>query len=411
MNLVESFRTAVDSLIANKLRSALTMLGIIIGVGAVIALLSVGQGVQRFVTQSIQSTGTNLLFVIPGQVGEGSERNTGLTLTLEDAGAIADPRNVPDAVAVAPELTFGATVERGRTSRTFTISGTTPEFATVRNFNVAVGRFLDESDLATSARVAVLGADAYDRLFPDGEYAIGETIRIGKIPFEVVGVMERKGGNAFGSEDDNIWVPITTLHNRLLDLRNRRGERLVTVIYVQVASEERMEEATEDITRLLRQRHNIQFRDEDDFSVINQADLVAVFGQITGVLTLFLGSIAGISLLVGGIGIMNIMLVSVTERTREIGIRKAVGAKRRDILLQFLVEATVLSIIGGLLGIVLGWVGSIVISNFSENLQTYVSLGAVLLATGFSIAVGLFFGLYPAYRASRLNPIEALRYE
>ncbi len=411
MTLVESFRTAVDSLIANKLRSALTMLGIIIGVGAVITLLSVGQGVQRFVTQSIQSTGTNLLFVIPGQIGDEGERSTGLTLTLEDAEAIADPRNVPDVVGVAPELSVGARVERGRVGRRFTISGVTPDFAQVRNFNVEVGRFIDESDVAVSARVAVLGADAYERLFPEGEYAIGETIRVNGIPFRVIGIMERKGGNAFGSEDDNIWVPITTVHNRLFDLRNRRGERLVTVIYVQVIAEDRMEQATEDITRLLRERHNIRFRDDDDFSVINQADLVAVFGQITGVLTLFLGAIAGISLLVGGIGIMNIMLVSVTERTREIGIRKAVGAKRRDILLQFLVEAIVLSVLGGALGILLGWAGSLAISNMSESLDTYVSPGAVMLATSFSVAVGLFFGLYPAYRASRLNPIEALRYE
>ncbi|GAP63087.1 putative ABC transport system permease protein [Ardenticatena maritima] len=408
MNIKEGIRIALRALSANKLRSVLTMLGIIIGVGAVIALLSVGQGVQQFVTESIQSTGTNLLFVIPGSPGGGS---TGLTLSVKDAEAIADPRNVSNVVAVAAELSRGANVERGRITRRFPISGVTIEFPQVRNFTVEIGRFFDDSEAATGSRVAVIGANVYDVLFPEGEYPIGQVIKINGIPFRVIGVMERKGGGAFGSEDDNIWIPLSTMHRYLSSPRNQRGELLVSVIYVQVASADVMDQVADEITELLRQRHNIQFREDDDFTVINQADLVAIFGEITGVLTLFLGAIAGISLLVGGIGIMNIMLVSVTERTREIGIRKAVGAKRRDILFQFLIEAIVLSMLGGFLGIVLGWIGSIIISTLSEDLTPIVTLDAVLLATGFSAAVGLFFGIYPAYRASRLNPIEALRYE
>jgi putative ABC transport system permease protein len=251
-----------------------------------------------------------------------------------------------------------------------------------------------------------------ERLFEADEYPIGRTIKINNIPFEVIGIMEEKGGGAFGSEDDLIYIPLTTMQERLMpDYRNSRGEPLLSVIYTQVAAEERMDEARQQIEELLRQRHNVQFRGEDDFTVINQADLVAIFGQITGVITLFLGAIAAISLLVGGIGIMNIMLVSVTERTREIGIRKAVGARRKDILLQFLIEAMVLSLIGGLVGIVLGWAGAVLISSLQDDLTAVVTLQSVLLATGFSLAVGLFFGIYPATRAAGLNPIDALRYE
>jgi len=412
MNLVESVRIAINALGANKLRSALTMLGIIIGVAAVIALLSVGQGVQKMVAEEIQRIGSNLLFVLPGSLEGGGRRLTRPTLTYQDALAIADPLNVPDAVAVAPELFSYNQVSYKGKEITTQVSGVTPAYKDVRNFHPAYGNFISEEHLAGRSRVAVLGQTVLEKLFPEGAYPIGEVIKIRGIPFRVIGVMEEKGGTAFGDEDDAVFVPLTTAQSRLYPYwRSPKGEPWVSLIYVQVVSEDRMEEATEQITQLLRRRHRIAYRDEDDFTVINQADVLSVFSEITGVLTLFLGSIAAISLLVGGIGIMNIMLVSVTERTREIGIRKAVGAKRRDILIQFLIEAVVLALIGGFVGIGLGMVGSRVISGLSDSLETVVSPQAVLLATGFSIAVGLFFGIYPASRAARLNPIDALRYE
>jgi len=411
MYFIESIRIAFSSLAANKMRSALTMLGIIIGVAAVIALLSVGQGVEALVTRELKSMGTNLLFIIPGSIEEESSSRPP-ELTYADAQAIADPLNVPDVVAVSPEVRGYERVVRGRYSTKTSVRGVTPNFPAVRNFYPVLGEFISEDHMDTRARVAVLGQDVYEELFPNGEYPLDQTITIRGIPFRVIGVMEEKGGSSFGSQDDVVFIPLTTAYARLFPYyRTRRGEPMVSVIYVQVISEERMEAAREQITQLLRMRHNIAFRDEDDFTIISQMDLLAVFGEITGVLTIFLGAIAAISLLVGGIGIMNIMLVSVTERTREIGIRKAVGAKRRDILLQFLVEAVVLSLIGGFVGIGLGIVGARVISNLSESLETVVSWQAVALATGFSAAVGLFFGIYPATRAARLNPIDALRYE
>jgi putative ABC transport system permease protein len=418
MNITESIRVAVGALTANKLRSILTMLGIIIGVGAVITLVSVGQGVEKMVTDSIQGIGSNLLFVIPsdpegssgGGMGMGSSPRS---LTYADAQAIADPLNVPDVVAVAPEtMGFAEVVYRNKDTETY-VSGITPEYGEVRNFYPEFGRFISAEDLVGRSRVAVLGQTVVEDLFPEGAYPIDQVIKINQVPFKVIGVMEEKGGSGFGGdEDDVIFVPLTTAQARLFSgRRNRSGEHTVSDIYVQVADEERIEATMDDITELLRARHKIQFRDEDDFSVINQADIVSFASDIFGVLTLYLGAISAISLLVGGIGIMNIMLVSVTERTREIGIRKAVGAKRRDILLQFLIESMVMSLIGGLIGMGLGFVGSLAVSGLAENLETAVTPGAILLATGFSMAVGLFFGIYPATRAAQLNPIEALRYE
>jgi putative ABC transport system permease protein len=411
MNPAELFQLSFRALGANKLRSVLTMLGIIIGVGAVITLMSVGNGVQKLVTEQIQSAGSNLLFVIPGTIGSGRADRIGATLSINDAEALADPRNVPDALGVAPELTVGASVEKGNINNFNSIAATTPPYYTVRNFEMLMGRFFDERDLSTRSRVAVLGSQAYERFFPNGGYPIDETLKINGVQFRVIGVVKERGGSAFGSEDGNIWIPLTTAHARLSNERTASGDLAVTTIYVQVNTEERMDIAKQDMEETLRQRHDITFRDDDDFTVINQADLVAIFGQITGVLTLFLGAIAGISLLVGGIGIMNIMLVSVTERTREIGVRKAIGAKRRDILTQFLIEAIVLSLTGGIIGIFLGVGGAALISQLVEDLTAIVSPDAVILATGFSVAVGLIFGMYPAYRASQLNPIEALRYE
>lgn len=413
MNPLEQIRLALRALAVNKLRSALTMLGIIIGVGAVITLLSVGEGVQNLVRSQLQSIGTNLLFVVSGNLGTSTRSATGLTLA--DAEAIADPFNVPDVVAVAPELLANADVSYRKTTLRVSVSGVTPTYAPVRNRPLALGNFIDDGDVNARSRVAVIGSSIAERLFDDvGVYPVGASIKINNIPFKVIGVLEEKGGTGGpgGNQDEVVMVPISTAHERLFQrFHNRKGEPTLSVVYTQVVSEDRMDQASQEIADLLRQRHDIRYQDEDDFTVINQQDLLSIFGQITNVLTIFLGAIAGISLLVGGIGIMNIMLVSVTERTREIGLRKAVGAKRRDILLQFLIESVVLALIGGLLGIALGASGAIAISRLQDDLIAVVTAQSVLLATGFSAAVGLFFGIYPATRASRLNPIEALRYE
>ncbi len=417
MRVTEHVRLALRALVVNKLRSALTMLGIIIGVGAVITLLSAGQGVERYVTEQLQSIGTNILFVVPGNL-TGSQmsgrQNIDLTLSLADAEAIADPFNVPDMAQVAPEIMGSADVTYGKTTLPLSVSGITPAYENVRNFPVDYGTFITDLDQTGGARVAVLGSRVAERLYGADVYPIGTTIKIKDVPFKIVGVLKSKGGTGGpgGNQDETVLVPLSTAHERLFPrYHNSRGQPLVTVIYVQVASEDRMEDAANEITGLLRERHNIQYRDDDDFSVINQKDLLAIFGQITGVLTIFLGAIAGISLLVGGIGIMNIMLVSVTERTREIGLRKAVGAKRRDILTQFLIESVILALVGGAVGIVLGVLGATLISHLQTSFKPVVTAQSVMLATGFSAAVGLFFGIYPATRAARLNPIDALRYE
>ncbi len=417
MDIAEQLRVAFRALAVNKLRSALTMLGIIIGVGAVITLMSVGQGVQKLVTDQLQSIGTNILFVVPGNLQDTAtrQRRSLNQLTLSDAEAIADPGNVPDVAAVAPELISSADVSYAKKSVRVSTSGVTALYETVRNFPVDDGRFISDADVTSKARVAVIGSRIAERLYTEqGAYPIGASIKINNIPFKVVGVLKSKGGNGGpgGNQDEMVMVPLSTAHDRLFPrYHSSRGEPLISVIYTQVVAEDRMNAASDEISTLLRERHDIKFQDEDDFTVINQRDLLAIFGQITGALTIFLGAIAGISLLVGGIGIMNIMLVSVTERTREIGLRKAVGAKRADILRQFLIESVVLSLIGGILGIVLGATGAFAITKLQSSITAIVTAQAIVLATSFSAAVGLFFGIYPATRAARLNPIQALRYE
>ncbi len=416
MSVSEALRVALRALSANKLRSILTMLGIIIGVGAVITLLSVGRGVERYVTSQFQSIGSNLLFVVPGQLSNsGPPRAAGgitsSTLTMSDVQALRDPARTPDVIAVAPEVTRFTTVTAGKREAFPQVGGVEPAYATVRNWKIAAGRFISPEDVIGHSRVAVIGQSVVDKLFPDNQAVANQTIKINDIPFRVIGVLEKRGGSGFGDEDNQIFVPITTAQTRLFPNRTTSGDYRVSVVYAQAVSEDKMDDAANQIAQVLRETHNITYSNDDDFTVISQADLISIFGQITGVLTLFLGAIAGISLLVGGIGIMNIMLVSVTERTREIGIRKAVGAKRRDVLIQFLLEAVVLSLIGGFVGIALGALGAFAVSKLQSDFQTYVTLDSILLATGFSAAVGLFFGIYPATRAARLNPIDALRYE
>ncbi len=418
MNLTESVRVALGSLAANKLRSSLTMLGIIIGVGAVIALMSIGRGAQAQVTSQIKGMGTNLLFISPGATREGGVRQQAgsqPTLTFEDAEAIA-AGDIPEVVGVAPEMGSFGQVIAGTNNVNTRITGVTEAYESVRNFHAAEGEFISRQHVDSKSAVAVLGSAVANTLFPE-QSAVDQQISIGfgnrKLRFRVIGVLESKGTQAMGNQDDLILVPLTTLQQRLMVQRTVRGGHFVGSINVQVASEEKavMDAAVQKIGDLLRQRHRTA---EDDFTIRSQDDMLAMANQIMGVMTLLLGSIAGISLVVGGIGIMNIMLVSVTERTREIGIRKAVGAKRRDILTQFLVESVVVSVLGGAVGVAIGAGLAALISSLDlggQKMQTIVSADAVLLAFGVSVAIGIFFGIYPASRASRLNPIEALRYE
>jgi putative ABC transport system permease protein len=415
MNLTESLRVALRALLANKMRSALTMLGMIIGVSAVITLMSVGAGAQATVTARIQSMGTNLLFIRPGAASQGGVRaaaGTRPTLTYEDAVALADPLNCSACALVAPEVMYFAQVVAGPQNTNTRILGVTPEYQEVRNFHVAEGEFISRQNVIARSLVAVLGSGVAEGLFGE-ENPIGQSIRINRINFRVIGVMETKGTQGFGSQDDLVLLPITTIQQRLMAQRTARGRRNVSTINVQLidGKPSTKETAVQQIGEVLRQRHRVA---EDDFTIGSQEDLLAVASQVTGIMTLLLGSIAGISLLVGGIGIMNIMLVSVTERTREIGIRKAIGAKRRDILLQFLIESAVVSLAGGVAGILLGMAMSQALSHLrlgGQTIPSVVTIEAVALAFGVSAIIGLFFGIYPASRASRLNPIDALRYE
>jgi putative ABC transport system permease protein len=408
MNLYQSVIEALESLSANKLRSALTILGIVIGVGAVIALVSIGRGAQATITDSIQGIGTNLIFVFRG--GSEDVRNP-KPVTLGDAQAIADPFQAPSVGGVAPVLQGSGKIAFGGESSTTTLSGVTPEYASVRNYQVAEGEFFNESHMLGQASVVLLGTEVADKLFGRREGLVGESVRIEGQPFRVLGVMEERGGSGFSNEDDQIFVPLTTAQARLL----RRATRdRVDMIMVQAVSAEAVPQASEEVAQILRTRHRTQIG-ADDFTLLTQQDFLDTASTITGVLTIFLGGIAAISLLVGGIGIMNIMLVSVTERTREIGLRKAVGAHKRDILVQFLTESSVLSLFGGIIGILLGWLIAFVVGKIAQAnnapIDPTIGIDVILLATVFSTAVGLFFGLYPANRAASLEPVEALRYE
>ncbi len=413
MKLIESIRIAMRALAANKLRSVLTMLGIIIGVGSVIALMSIGRGAQKYVTDQFAGLGSNLLFIAPGQFEDGppQERTNIKLLTLGDMQAIGDQSRVPDVKAVAAEFSSRATITRGKKDVQVDVHATLPSYRTVINWDMGQGEFFSQADFDQHARVVVLGADAYTKLFAANEYPIDQIVQVDNLPCRVIGVMAKKGGGLGGNQDQAIFIPLTTAQDRLFKQKTVSGDYQVNVIYASVVSEDRTASATDQITNVMRERRKISYLSGDDFSIISQNDLISVVGGVLNVLTIFLGAIAGISLLVGGIGIMNIMLVSVTERTREIGLRKAVGAKRRDVLLQFLVEAVTLSLLGGIIGISLGVGGAQAVTLAFDSFQAVVGLDAILIAFLFSMAVGLVFGIYPAYRASRLNPIDALRYE
>jgi putative ABC transport system permease protein len=412
MNILESLSVAWGSMRANKLRSILTMLGIIIGVAAVVALMGIGQGAQQSITNNITQNGTNLLTITPGSFTQGGVRSGvggAQTLTSEDADAIADPANCSYCTLVAPEVRRQTSVVYGSQNNSYSISGTTPDYGTIRNLTLAEGDWFTTGDINAAVNVAVIGANVANDLF-QGEDPLGKTIRIDRLAFRVVGVAAPKGGTGFGSLDDGVYIPVTVAQRKLFGGRQAAiAGHNVSTIYVQVDNKDDMVAAQNQITDLLRTRHHAT-TDTNDFTVINQADLLNTLNGVVSVLTLFLGSIAGISLLVGGIGIMNIMLVSVTERTREIGIRKAVGAQQGDILRQFLIEAILISVGGGLLGILLGFIIANLVT-LTGTLTSIVTPGAALLAVGFSLAVGLFFGIYPARRAARLDPIVALRYE
>ena len=408
MNIGQAVLEALESLSANKTRSSLTILGIVIGVAAVIAMLAVGAGAQNAITGSISGIGTNLLFVFSGNFQE--EVRNEKPLTLGDVDAIADEFQAPSVAAVAPVIQSDREVTFGREKVTTTINGVTPDYQPVRNYAMLEGSFITDDQILGRASVALLGPEVADRLFGHREGVVGETIRIEGQPFRVIGVLEPKGGGSFGSQDDVVLIPFSTAQARVI----RRSRDRVDVIFVQATSADSVLNASDEVAQILRQRHRTEIG-LDDFTIFSQQDFVATAQTITGVLTIFLGGIAAISLLVGGIGIMNIMLVSVTERTREIGLRKAIGARRRDILIQFLTESSLLSMIGGIIGIGLGWLIAYVVGLYAQangtELTPAVGIDSVLLATLFSTAVGLFFGIYPANRAANLEPVEALRYE
>ncbi len=403
MTLGASFRIALRAMAANPLRSLLTALGVIIGVGAVIAMVAIGQGARRAVTEQVQALGSNLLTVFAGQVqlGRIARGDPVQTLNMEDVEDIR--KAVPGVTGISAEYSRQAQVVFRAENVITQISGVTPEFQEVRNFRPARGEFFTEAEMRSRAKVAVVGKTVADRFFPDTD-PIGQRIKIRGITFTVIGVMEEKGATSFTDRDDVVFVPLTTAQRRLF------GVTHVRTIHVQVATSEEMPSAQEALTELLRTRHRLAPHQENDFTVRSQADILQTFTSVSQTMTVLLGGIAAVSLIVGGIGIMNIMLVSVTERTREIGIRMAVGARRRDILLQFLVESVALSVGGGVIGIGVGVLGSQAITRFA-GWSTLLSLQAVLLAFTFAVAVGVFFGLYPAQRAARLDPIVALRHE
>lgn len=401
----ESVQIAVTALLGNKLRSILTMLGIIIGVGAVIAMISIGMGVKQNVTNSIASLGSNMLIVSPGSTNKGGVRSaagSSQKLKYEDAEAIK--KKIKNIDYVSPTVNGSYQIVNGHENWNSSVYGVTPEYLKIRDLTIGTGSFITQTDLNSRNRVAVIGTTVAANLF-DTENPVGKNIRINNQPYKVIGVIESKGQSSMGQDqDDVVIIPLTTAQERLM------GITYVRSINIQVSSADKIESVQGQVETLLRQRHHIVGDKEDDFTVRNLTSLMETMTSTTTMLTLFLGSIAAISLLVGGIGIMNIMMVSVTERTREIGIRKALGATFQNIMMQFLIESVVIGVIGGLMGVAVG-VGIALAIAKTGLFQTVITATPILISFSFSVGIGLFFGIYPARKAARLDPIEALRYE
>jgi putative ABC transport system permease protein len=413
MKFYRLFLEAFENLSGNKMRSILTVLGIVIGVAAVIAMLSIGRGAQASITARIESMGTNLIYITPGSTSQGgvqSGAGSAGTLTLDDAEALA---SLPDVVSVASVT--NSTVQivyQGQNTRT-RLMGVTPGYETVGSLTLDDGTFMTESDQNARSLVVVLGSDVATTLFGTTAGVVGQKVRLNGQPYEVIGVLASKGGTGFMNQDDQVFIPLSTALYRLVGNTSFRGSSVISQITVKASDSKVVEQVTNEVTLLMRERHET-VEGADDFTVTSQQDSLETATEVADTLTIFLGGIAGISLAVGGIGIMNIMLTTVTERTREIGLRKAVGARRQDILMQFLVESTVLSLLGGLIGVALGWgisrmMGQVQFSG--TTITPVVGMDSILLATLFSMAVGLFFGIYPATRAARLQPVDALRHE
>lgn len=409
MTTSDILHETVSALTANKVRTALTMLGIIIGISSVIAMVSIGQGAQSSIQSSIQSIGSNLIIVSPGATrtlgyGASAGRGSSHTLTIDDVDAISS--QVTNIAAISPEVAGRYQVTAKGTNTNTSVTGVKPAYITVHNITVDDGDFISDSDVANRSKVAVIGPTTRDDLFgTDGAEAVGQTIRINGSEYKVIGVTKSKGGSGFNNQDDAIYVPLSTAQLFLIG-----DTTYVTSLSISAADASNMTQVQNDITNILLDRHKIANPANADFNVLNQADIVSAASSVTGTFTILLAAVAGISLVVGGIGIMNMMLTTVTERTREIGLRKAIGAKGHDINVQFLSEAVALTVTGGLIGIVLGYSAAYTLTLLGV-LATKVSISSILLAFGVSAFIGIVFGYYPARRASRLNPIEALRYE
>jgi putative ABC transport system permease protein len=406
MRVIRYFGVAWESIQAHRMRAVLTMLGIIIGIAAVLVTVGIGSGAAASITEQIESNGTNLLTVSSGTRGSASS-----TLTIADAEVLGDRAQFPTIISLAPQYSSQTTVSNGSTAGTYQVAGTTAAYANIRSLEIAEGSFLGDNETGANNYTAVLGDTVANDLF-GGRDAVGQTVRIDDALFQVIGVLEASGSSGFGSSDSQVFVPINTALGRLFNAGRYRGAYTVSSISIQVGSQAELDATEAKVEQVLRLRHGLGADDDNDFQISNQADLLDMASNISGTLSGLLGGIGAVSLVVGGIGIMNIMLVSVTERTREIGLRKAVGAHDRDILLQFLVEALVLCTLGGVIGIGIGY-GIQLLVGFIPGapLKVIIEPWAVALALGVSSASGFIFGLYPAMRATQLDPIEALRYE